>query len=79
MSNERVNLDFSDVPGIPQDALDKLSSVDVDIYGSRRAVFEPWQDEVIKRLWPVARKSDVAEIVGFSEGTIRRRWQELQK
>lgn len=71
-------IDFSDIEGIPAEALEKLENIEMDVYASRRLQWEPWQDQLLVRLWESkARKTDIAKVIGYSQHSCRARYNEL--
>ena len=65
-----------DVIEIPADIVEALERLP-DRNESRKMFLPEWVDEALKQYWRKCRKADVARMLGYSEGVLRRRAEEL--
>lgn len=58
--------------------LEKIEALpDAKMGGAGRREFTPEEDEILLRFWKVKRKEDISKLLGVSENTARKRWEEL--
>ncbi len=61
------------IPAEIAEALDSLPGA----HTGRKLQLPVWVDDVLRKYWRKKRKAEVAELIGVSEGVLRRRAREL--
>jgi hypothetical protein len=61
---------------IPAEITEAIESLP-DRNASRKLTLPPWVDLVLVKYWKVKRKADIARELGYSEGVLRHRAEEL--